>query len=648
MKASHSTDKDRAMELAEESREKEWKLPSFTAELFRGHFRWDLMHPYPAQDAEDKGIGDAYIERIRPILEHEFDPLEVERTGKVPERVVKALAQVGAFGMKIPRQYGGLELSQTNFSRVLAVVGCYSSALSTWLSAHQSIGVPEPLKLFGTAEQKQRYLPRIARGAMTAFALTEPGVGSDPAKITTRAVPSEDGSHYILNGEKLWCTNGPVAELIVVMAKTPPKIVNGKEKHQITCFIVETSWEGFEVAHHCTFMGLKGISNGLLRFRDVKVPAENIVGEPGQGLKIALMTLNTGRLSIPAVSSATGKLCTRNAEKWCSERVQWGTPIGKHQEVAKKLANMASDTFAMEATNWLACAFADGGHRDIRLEAAIAKYFCTETGYRILDDFIQIRGGRGYETEASLAARGEEPMPAERLLRDARVMRILEGSTEIMHLIMAREALDTHFRLVMPIMNHKKGAKPGRAALIWQAAKFYSGWYPRLWLPSFPDYKVTHLSQDNRDHLHYVNKTCRRLARTIFHTMVKYQEKLEFEQLLLGNIVDIGVDLFTMAASLSYAEHWLTQNPQDASPQELADLYCRNARERIRERFHALKNNHNPVFKKVADGVLEGRYAWLYTDVFTSYSATAQASMAAWHGSDNGAEESREAVREWA
>lgn len=638
MKGSGNADKDRAMELAEDSREKEWKLPSFTAELFQGRFRWDLIHPFPAQDPQDRRIGDAYIGRIRPILENDFDPLEVERTNEVPAQVVKALARVGAFGMKIPRQYGGLELSQTNFSRVLAVVGSYSSALSTWLSAHQSIGVPEPLKLFGTEEQKQRYLPRIARGAMTAFALTEPGVGSDPAKMTTHAELAPDGTHYILNGEKLWCTNGPVAELIVVMAKTPPKVVDGKEKQQITCFIIETSWEGFEVAHRCTFMGLKGIQNGLLRFHNVKVPVENIVGEPGQGLKIALMTLNTGRLSIPAVLAATGKMCTRNAERWCSERVQWGAPIGKHQEVAKKLANMASDTFAMEATSWLACAFADGGHRDIRLEAAIAKYFCTETGYRVLDDFIQMRGGRGYETETSLAARGEEPMPAERLLRDARVMRILEGSTEIMHLIMAREALDTHFRLVMPIMNRKKGAGPGMATLLWKAARFYVRWYPRLWLPSFPDYHVTHLSQDNRDHLHYVNKTCRKLARTIFHTMAKYQQKLEYEQLLLADFVDIGVDLFTMAASLSYAEHWLAANPQDDSPQDLVDLYCCNARERIRQRFQSIASHHNPKFNEVAKGVMAGRYAWLYTDLFTGYSPSAQAAMAAWHNRDEAAE----------
>ncbi|MFA6243697.1 MAG: acyl-CoA dehydrogenase family protein, partial [Candidatus Hydrogenedentales bacterium] len=258
-------DKQKAMDLAEEARQEEWKFPSFTAELFRGNFRWDLMHPYPLQDPEDKRIGDEYIAKVREVLERAVDPIEIDRTGEYPKSALKALADIGAFGMKISKDYGGLGLSQTNYSRVLSVMGSYCQSTTTWVSAHQSIGVPQPLKMYGTEEQKKKFLPRVARGEISAFALTEPDVGSDPAKMTTVATPSEDGSYYLLNGEKLWCTNGPDADILVVMAQTPPKMVNGKERPQISTFIVEKDMPGFTVERRCGFMGLKGLSNGLLR-----------------------------------------------------------------------------------------------------------------------------------------------------------------------------------------------------------------------------------------------------------------------------------------------------------------------------------------------------------------------------------------------
>ncbi|MDZ4859828.1 MAG: acyl-CoA dehydrogenase, partial [Candidatus Hydrogenedentes bacterium] len=476
-------------------------------------------------------------------------------------------------------------------------------------------------KMYGTEEQKKKFLPRLAKGEISAFALTEPDVGSDPGKMGTTATPSEDGSYYLINGDKLWCTNGPSADILVVMAKTPPKIVNGKEKTQISAFIVEKSMPGFTVEHVCSFMGLKGLSNGLLRFSNVKVPKENIIGKPGDGLRIALGTLNTGRLGIPAASSGVLKRCITIAQQWCNDRVQWGVPIGKHQSIARKIGNLAADTFTMESVVWLACAYADRENADIRLEAAIAKYFCTEVAWKNLDEFLQVRGGRGYETAYSLYHRGDHPAAVEQWMRDARVSRIFEGSTEIMHLIMAREALDTHFKLAMPIMKPKPGQKESKAALIWKAVKFYAAWYPKQWLPASTDFKVKHLHGANQDHLAFVARTCKKLARTIFHSMAKYKEKLEVEQLILANFVDIGVDLFTMASSLAYAEAHLAQNPGDQSPQELADLYCKNARRRIAENFKAIKNNHNHMFNKVGDGVMEGRYRWLINDIVDDYPA---------------------------
>jgi hypothetical protein len=555
------------------------------------------------------------------VLEKHVDPIKIDREGHYPAESLKALAEIGLFGMKIDKKYGGLGLSQTNYSRVLSVIGSYCQSTTTWVSAHQSIGVPQPLKMYGTEEQKQKYLPRLAKGEISAFALTEPDVGSDPAKMETTATPSEDGSYYLINGDKLWCTNGPAADILVVMAKTPPKIVNGKERTQITAFIVEKGMPGFTTEHVCSFMGLKGLSNGLLRFKNVKVPKENIIGKPGDGLRIALGTLNTGRLGIPAASAGVLKRCITIGQKWCNDRVQWGVPIGKHQSIARKIANLAADTFAMESVVWLACSYADRANADIRLEAAIAKYFCTEYAWKNLDEFLQVRGGRGYESAYSLYHRGEAPAAVEQWMRDARVARIFEGSTEIMHLIMAREALDTHFSLAMPIMQPKPGQKESKFALIMKALKFYASWYPKQWMPSGIDFKVKHLNGTNRDHLAFVARTCKKLARGIFHTMAKYGPKLEFEQLILANFVDIGVDLFTMASSLAYAEAYLAQNPSDQSPQELADLYCKNARKRIADNFRAVKKNHNRMFNKVGTGFMEGRYRWMLNDIIDDYPA---------------------------
>ncbi len=608
--------KDQAMELAEAARETEWKFPSFTAEMFQGNFRWDLLHPYPEQDAEDKKVGDELIEKTRAVLEEHLDPIAVDDTGEYPRKVLDELAKIGIFGMKIDKKYGGLGLSQWNYGRLLSFIGSYCQSTVTWVSAHQSIGVPQPLKLFGTDAQKEKFLPRLAKGAISAFALTEPDVGSDPAKTATTATISEDGTYYLINGEKLWCTNGPDADMMVVMACTAPKMRNGKEITQISSFIVEKDTPGLELAHRCKFMGLKGLSNGLLIFNNVKVPAENLIGKPGQGLKIALTTLNAGRLGIPAAAAGSCKKFLLDCEEWVNSRVQWGVPIGKHQSIARKIATMAADTYAMESLVYMTCSFADRKNADIRLEAAAAKYFCTETTSRLLDDFLQVRGGRGFEDDTSLYERGEKPVPVNRVLRDMRVGRIFEGSSEVMHLIMAREAMDTHFRMMMPILMPKGDQKKQKGSNIMKAAKFYLGWYPKVWMPASIDFNVKHLNGENQAHLAYAAKTCKRLARCLFHTMGKYKEKLEYEQLLLANFVDIGVDLFVMSCVLANTEHKIARDKSDQTPQELADLHCCNARKRIEENFKAVKKNHNRTFNKVADTLMAGKLHWLSTDIY--------------------------------
>lgn len=607
--------KQESLDVAEDARHTEWEQPSFVSDLFKGEFNWDQIHPFPLQSDADKKIGDDYMAVLRPIMEQHIDTSEVDRTGDLPQEAINALKAAGAFGLKISKDYGGLGLSQVNYSRICAYVSSYCPSTGAWLTAHQSIGVAGPLKLFGTKAQKDKYLPLIAKGAVSAFGLTEPGVGSDPAKMQTRAELTADGKHYIINGEKLWITNGPVADVMILMARTPDIEVKGKKKQQITAFIFDCDTPGFETVHRCEFMGIRAIQNGLLRFKDVKIPAENVIGKTGDGLKIALVTLVNGRLSIPATSGAGGKFSLSSGSKWAKEREQWGAPIGKHQNTGAKLARIGSDTFASEAVTWLACALADQGNMDIRIEAAMAKYFCTEVGWQNADDFLQLRGGRGFETAESLGARGEDPIPAEKFLRDARIARIVEGTSEIMQLYIAREAMDTHVRQIMPLMK-KGGNKLGH--LLKSFLPFYAAWYPRTYLPADGGFSVQNLDARNQGHLGFIAKNSKRLARSMFHAMVKYREKLEREQMIMSNFVDVGTDLFAMAAALSYADGLLgkVSGDEKAALQDLVDLFCTNARARIAANLRAVKQNHNKKFDKVANHAMEGKYEFFCTGLY--------------------------------
>jgi alkylation response protein AidB-like acyl-CoA dehydrogenase len=590
-----------AREVAEAAREKEWEAPSFVRELFEGSFRLDLVHPFPHMDATDVERARPFMLRLERFLRERVDSDRIDREGKIPADVIQGLRDLGAFGIKIPEEYGGLGLSQTAYTHAIGMVTSVDGNLTALLSAAQSIGVPQPLKIFGTPEQKARYLPRLAKGAISAFALTETNVGSDPAAMSTSAVLSEDGSHYILNGEKLWCTNGTIAELMVVMARTGPK--------KITAFIVETDWPGVEVVQRLHFMGLRAIENGIIRFTNVKVPADNVLWGEGKGLKLALITLNTGRLTLPASAVAGAKRGLEFARRWAAERVQWGQPIGKHDAIAQKIGRMTADIFAMEAVADLASLMADRGTTDIRLEAAMAKMWNTEVGWRIVDDTLQIKGGRGYETAASLRSRGERPDPVERMMRDYRINLIFEGSSEIMRLFIAREAVDTHLKVAGALIDPKTPLKAKLAAAV-RAGLFYATWYPRLWFGirgwlGYGEFGVL------APHVRFVERTSRRLARTLFHCMVRFGPKLEKRQAVLGRLVEIGAELLAITAACSRAQAMVTQDPANRGPIELADLFSRQARRRVEDRFAAVFDNDDLAAYAVAQQVIRNEHTWL-------------------------------------
>ncbi|GAP55848.1 probable acyl-CoA dehydrogenase FadE10 [Arthrobacter sp. Hiyo6] len=326
-----------ARAIAEAARETEWERPSFAKGLYLGNFDLSLIHPWPEANADDVERGEAFMAELTEFCRTMSGRL-IEREAKIPDDYIAGLAERGVFGMKIPLEYGGLGLSLVYYGRALALLGSVHPSLGALLSAHQSIGVPEPVKVFGTSEQKREYLPRCAAGAITAFLLTEPDVGSDPARMGSTAVPTDDGESYVLDGVKLWTTNGVIAEIVVVMALVPRHTGTDGTVHKggITAFVVEMDSPGITVENRNQFMGLRGIENGVTRFHQVRVPAANRLGREGQGLKIALTTLNTGRLSLPALCVATGRWSLKIAREWSNARTQWGRPVGEHEAVARK------------------------------------------------------------------------------------------------------------------------------------------------------------------------------------------------------------------------------------------------------------------------------------------------------------------------
>lgn len=588
---------------------------SFLSGLFAGRPDFDLLLP-PEEPANEKAEGEAYCKKVEAFLKEHVDADEIERSGEIAEQVLNGLLELGAFGMKIPKEYGGLGFSHKNYGRVLTLIASWSNILSLTVAVPQSIGIGMPILLFGNEEQKKKYLPLVARKEITAFALTEPATGSDAANVQTKAMLDASGETFIINGEKLWCTNGSIARYITLIARVPAcRIVEeGKARwrvatetdipddHVHTAFILDMQSKGVEVRQRCQFEGCRGIANAHMTFTDVQVPAENIIGEIGLGLKYALSILNIGRaVSVPAICLGMAKQAWQPTLDRANTRTTFKQPLSTRQTQQIRAGDMAVNLFAMEAFCEQVWHMADQKNYDVRIEAAITKIFCSEQTIQFLNDAQVIFGGMGYETADSKRFRGEPAFGLEQLVRDATMYRIGEGATDILRPFVAREGLNAHLHQI------KESVEKGlSSAELLRLIRFYVPWYLSQWKgQAIPGQKILNVSKV-RERLVYVERTSRALARCIFYALLMHREAMRDDQGRQNRIEIIGEELFAITLTALYA-----QKINQAYAWELADECFRLGKKRIKPLLFGMLFNDDEKRARLGRQALKGEYSAL-------------------------------------
>ncbi len=609
----------KGLERIEEARER-LSGQSFMAGLFVGKPDFSLLLT-PEESPEQKAAWERFRPELETFLTTQVDPDEIERTAKIPDAVFKGLFALGAFGMKIPTQYGGLGFSYTNYGRALMLIASWSNILALTVAVPQSIGIAMPLLLFGNEQQRRTYLPIVAREALSAFALTEAITGSDAANIQTAAVLDSDGASFVVNGEKLWCTNGSIARYVTLIARVPARrelhsgrtvwipVPEGKgaEDQVHTAFILDMETLGVSIRQRCQFEGCRGIENAYMTFTDVRVPAANVIGEIGRGLRYALTILNVGRaISIPAICLGMAKQAWQPTLDRANTRLTFQKPLSERQTQRMRLGHMAVHLFAMEALASAVWRMADQHSYDVRIEAAIAKIFCSENTIRFLKDAQIIFGGMGYETAESKRFRGEPGFGIEQLVRDAEMYRIGEGATDILRPFVAREALNTHLERARNYFDERvTGLR--RLTEAGRLLKFYIPWFVRQWtprlLPSQPEFHHVQV----RPKLRFVERASRRLARATFYAMVWHRQALRDDQGRQNRIETIGEDLLVVAATALYAEaQERTTGHREAW--DLADQVFNEAQPRIGHNIRELVCNRDEPVTVVGKRALSGTY----------------------------------------
>ena len=609
----------KGLERIEEARER-FTGESFMAGLFVGKPDFSLLLP-PEESPEQKAAWEEYRPRLETFLKTHVDPDEIERTAKIPDSVFKGLFTLGAFGMKIPNEYGGLGFSYTNYGRALMLMASWSNILALTVAVPQSIGIAMPILLFGSDEQKRKYLPIVAREAISAFALTESVTGSDAANVQTEAVLDSSGTTFVVNGEKLWCTNGSIARYVTLIARVPAKrtqhdgravwvpVPEGKggEDQVHTAFILDMDTPGVWVRQRCQFEGCRGIENAYMTFRDVRIPTANVIGEIGRGLKYALTILNVGRaISIPAICLGMAKQAWQPTLDRANQRLTFQKPLSERQTQRMRVGHMAANLFAMEALAFSVWRMADQHSYDVRIEAAIAKIFCSEQTIQFLKDAQIIFGGMGYETADSKRFRGEPAFGIEQLVRDAEMYRIGEGATDVLRPFVARESLNTHLERARNYFDERvTGVR--RFTELRHLLRFYIPWYGSQWtrrlLPSQPVFQHPQV----RPKLAFVERASRRLARRMFYAMVFRRLALRDDQGRQNRIEVVGEDLLTIVATTLYAER---QEQTAGHPEgwDLAEEVFREATQRIEHNIRELIFNRDEPVTVVGKRALSGTY----------------------------------------
>jgi acyl-CoA dehydrogenase family member 9 len=560
----------------------------FAKGLFQGHFVSDWVMPYPRIPAAQQTELDSSLTELRRFLDAKLDPAEIDRQAEIPREVIDGLGRVGVLGMTAPKEFGGRGFSQMANCQILEEIGSRCASTSVFVNAHHSIGI-RALLLFGTHEQKQRWLPKLVTGEqLAAFALTEKEAGSDAANVQMQARPSEDGSHFILNGEKRYITNAAIAQVLTVMARTP---VPGSNKTAVTAFLVTPDMPGFEMLEaRMPKMGIRGTATGRFALRDVRVPKENILGPMGKGLKVALTVLDFGRTTFGACCTGAAKTCLRLAVEHANARKQFNKTLGNFHLVKKKIARMAADAYAMDAMTTVTASLIDRGLEDYMIETAMLKVFTTERLWSAINDAFQIHGGSAYFVD----------LPLERMLRDARINQIGEGSNEVLTSFIALVGMrgpGMEFKEIYDTM-----LKPSRGlGKAWTAGMSRLGSAVRI-----PDVPVN--SAELRSLANQLGRLIWRFNLAVNRALITYREPILDMQLVQERIADAAMDLFASTCVLSRWDaemQFARRNGESASQtKSAADLFLRQSFRRIRGFLAGLTDNDDKALLTTADAVL--------------------------------------------
>jgi len=574
------------MDEAEEILGDRLEALGFAKGIFFGRYQAEQLPAYPTFPVDE--AVDGLLRDVRDYCDESIDPVAIDKNAEIPTSVIEGLGKLGVLGACLPKSCGGLEWSQTNYCRILEILGGHCGSTALFVNAHHSIG-PRALVLFGTPEQQQKWLPKMTTGEwISAFALTEPEAGSDAANVQTMATPKEDGSGYVLNGQKRWITNGGIAQALTVMARTP---VEGSDETKITAFLVTPDMAGFEVVEkRMEKCGVRGTATSRLAFNDMFVPQENVLGAPGKGLRVALTVLDFGRTTFGASCTGAAKFCIAKAVEHANERVQFKQTLGSFELVKEKLAFMKAGAYAMEACTYQTAALIDSGVGDFMLETAMLKVFSTEVLWRIINDTFQLYGGLAYFTD----------QPFERMMRDARINTIGEGANDVLRAFTALVGMRDVGLELEGILNAAKQPLTNFMSL----GKFAGRKLGSLLAGPEVPVRSGALEEDANQ----LSALLRSLGQNVERALATHQLEIVDRQHQLGRLADAATEIYVSACVLSRLDALLRQSHVEESRRksevQTARYYLKAAKRRIQANLKALWDNDDEATNNLANSML--------------------------------------------